>query len=918
MNDLKTALGLQKNDSPFPWQEDLLNRFLEGIPSCMSLDIPTGLGKTSVMAIWMIAKSKGAALPRRLVYVVDRRAVVDQSTTEAERLRAWIDENPTIKSKLGFENGQSLPISTLRGQHIDNRTWQEDPSLPAIIVGTVDMVGSRFLFEGYGVSRKMRPYQAGLLGADTLFVLDEAHLVPPFEKLLQTIVLNSNDFGPLDKFAHLVPVSKLLSLSATGRSAEGETIRLSERDMKHVIAEKRLKAEKKLSFCLLDGSKSLPEQLAEKAWELTQKGLSHGRIIIFCNSRDDAEKSLNAIIQQAKGNRKEGIETVDIETQLFVGARRVREREMAADWLDTHGFLAGNSKKADHACFVFATSAGEVGVDLDADHMVCDLVAWERMVQRLGRVNRRGRGHATVCVVIGDFSAEKKEPEIFKRPICALPEHNGCYDASPGAIRNLKVRSEKNEELAGIIKAATSENPLRPALTRPIIEAWSMTSLEKHTGRPLVAPWLRGWIDEKHQTTVIWRRFLPICRGIQPDKTIQKSDVKEFFESAPPHLSEFLETESYRVLDWLVKQAKTLLKGINNENKTNPPSEIQFKEGLKSDSVVGIVLGHAFDVLAILKLRDLIFEGHDKKENKRRKSRLEHHLNNNTLVLDCRFGGLSQNGLLESGSKTIPCTADGGTEWLVGKNADISIHVPIPAFRIRESEDGISTTDSGWQTCFRFVTQVSEEGEPIKFLIVDKWKHLAASEDARSVSKSSQELQIHLNWAEQEAKRLSSRLGFPDDYAKMLQIAARLHDAGKNCDRWQNAFSAKKDGRPYAKTTGPVRFGLLDGYRHEFGSLPFVEADPQFQELTPDLQDLCLHLVAAHHGFARPVIRIDGCEDGPPSVLEGRARDVALRFARLQKQWGPWGLAWWESLLRAADQQASRFLETQKREVPNG
>jgi CRISPR-associated endonuclease/helicase Cas3 len=49
-----------------------------------------------------------------------------------------------------------------------------------------------------------------------------------------------------------------------------------------------------------------------------------------------------------------------------------------------------------------------------------------------------------------------------------------------------------------------------------------------------------------------------------------------------------------------------------------------------------------------------------------------------------------------------------------------------------------------------------------------------------------------------------------------------------------------------------------------------------------------------------------GCEDAPPSTLEGRGRDVALRFARLQKRWGPWGLAWWESLLRAADQQASR------------
>jgi CRISPR-associated endonuclease/helicase Cas3 len=72
------------------------------------------------------------------------------------------------------------------------------------------------------------------------------------------------------------------------------------------------------------------------------------------------------------------------------------------------------------------------------------------------------------------------------------------------------------------------------------------------------------------------------------------------------------------------------------------------------------------------------------------------------------------------------------------------------------------------------------------------------------------------------------------------------------------------------------------------------------------LQELALHLIASHHGGARPVIDTRSCEDAPPSALQQRARDVALRFARLQKQWGPWGLAWWEALLRAADQQASR------------
>ena len=66
-----------------------------------------------------------------------------------------------------------------------------------------------------------------------------------------------------------------------------------------------------------------------------------------------------------------------------------------------------------------------------------------------------------------------------------------------------------------------------------------------------------------------------------------------------------------------------------------------------------------------------------------------------------------------------------------------------------------------------------------------------------------------------------------------------------------------------------------------------------------------IFIVAAHHGNARPLISTRNAEGGGiPS--EARALEVALRFERLQRRWGPWGLAWWESLLRAADQEASR------------
>lgn len=70
----------------FPWQENLYERFKRHeIPSVCTL--PTGVCKTSVIALWLLALGDGARLSRRLVYVVNRRTVVDQTTAEVERLR---------------------------------------------------------------------------------------------------------------------------------------------------------------------------------------------------------------------------------------------------------------------------------------------------------------------------------------------------------------------------------------------------------------------------------------------------------------------------------------------------------------------------------------------------------------------------------------------------------------------------------------------------------------------------------------------------------------------------------------------------------------------------------------------------------------------------------------------------------------
>lgn len=899
---------------PMRWQQRLYDEhFAKGtLPSAAS--VPTGLGKTAVMAIWLVAlaqqmKSGQVSLPRRLVYVVDRRVVVDQATQFAENLRENLREKPEargLRDALGLDETKALLISTLRGQFVDNRDWLEDPSRPAIIVGTVDMIGSRLLFEGYGVSRKMQPYHAGLLGADTLVLLDEAHLVPPFEALLAEIAENAGRYGSQEKaLGALIPKFQLLPLSATGRRQTARPFVLEEKDFRNpddAIVLKRLFAEKRLTL-LEQGDKKLEDALAEQVWALAQEtqeringenantSLKPVRVIVYCNSRDVAENTKKELDKKAEKTVAEG------RTELFVGARRVKERSDAERRLKELGFLAGIDEQTAPA-FLVATSAGEVGIDLDANHLVCDLVAWERMVQRFGRVNRRGGEgrHANIVVIDeGDPKPKKQESSAdeqtririyqgVKRLLEKLRDSNAAISVSPESLRQLNERAGKDDTLRQLIADASSPAPLRPALNRALVDAWSMTSLPEHTGRPEVEPWLRGWVKDDPQTTVVWRKYLPVRAKPQ----VTKKEIEDFFEAAPIHTSETLETETFRVVKWLQARA----------------------EAHMSDEVIGILFGPDGKFVQEVKRQDVPPKGASDNDKKRFQSLLS----GKTLVTPASFGGL-KDGLLKNDTDETPATADDDARWMTSGAKE----PPVIRFRIVEcdaSPDEVGDGSPDWFENYRFALERNDDGEITRWLSIRKWRDTSNTENDRAEGQP-QALAEHQCWAVERAEAIGKRLRLPDNYTAMLAIAARLHDEGKRAKCWQTAFHAERHakkfgGEPLAKTRGPINQAILGGYRHEFGSLPYVKDDAEFKKLSEELQDLALHLIAAHHGYARPLIASDGCEDAPPSMLEERTREVALRFARLQKRWGPWGLAWWESLLRAADVQASR--DNDKRE----
>src|SRR5690606_26105442 len=136
-----------------------------------------------------------------------------------------------------------LMASILRGGMPRESDWARTPTQPVILVSTVDQVGSRLLFRGYGVTDSMRPVHAGLLGEDVLYVLDEVHLSRAFEDTL-TVIKNRYASRAANAVSEVPHRFEVVRLSATPRSSTGTVFRLDDRDREHTDLSRRIRASK--------------------------------------------------------------------------------------------------------------------------------------------------------------------------------------------------------------------------------------------------------------------------------------------------------------------------------------------------------------------------------------------------------------------------------------------------------------------------------------------------------------------------------------------------------------------------------------------------------------------------------------------------------------------------------------------------
>ncbi len=828
IRDFETTFSALTEHPPFPWQQALYERFVSGdIPAACNL--PTGLGKTNVLAIWLIALATHPhKMPRRLVYVVNRRTVVDQTTDEAEKLRANAERA-----------GVPPPvISTLRGQYADNREWSADPSRPAIICGTVDMIGSRLLFSGYGVGFKGKPLHAGFLGQDVLLVHDEAHLEPAFQTLIEAIQKEQKNNEHAIEFG--VPKLRVMELTATSRG-EGDVFKLTPLDEENATVQKRITAQKKIQLHENRDEKKLADEIADLASKF--KG-SKRAILIFVRRVDDVDKITKKLPKNSFAQ--------------LTGTIRGKERDELVDTPIFKRFLP-DAKTTEETVYLVCTSAGEVGVNISADHLICDLSTFESMAQRFGRVNRFGNFDATEIHVVhpASFGKDGKVEEIDERRQKTLELLNQLKgNGSPKALGDLPADKRL---------AAFAPTPTILPTSDILFDAWALTTIKDNLpGRPPVEPYLHGLPTEWQppETHVAWREEV----GIIGKELQAVYDPAALLEDYPLKPHELLRDTSARVFDRL--------------KKLQADPEIPVWIVSDSDSVAVSTLG-------------TIQKG-DKED-----------LHYVTLLLPPEAGGLSAQGMLDPTSTQR--VADVSDEWYADKERTLKQ-------RERKWGDDIGPP-SGMRRCRPVIDAKPDEDdtdEPSDKRFWHWFERVDKAGEGRATANKPYVLQRHLDDAEATATAFVDDLKLAEPLRSAIIVAAMYHDyLGKARTTWQRSIGNFDAKVLYAKSGGRMRPRDLNGYRHEFGSLLDVADCQRFRDLSEETKELVLHLIAAHHGRARPHFPIEEAFDPEPKGrdVESLATETPRRFAKLQRKYGRWGLAYLESLIRAADIFASQKAE---------
>jgi len=972
---------------PFPWQCRLTKSLVTegGWPD--RILVPTSGGKTAVVdahifAVAAMADGWGARVARRLVLVVPRRVLVDSHLDHACRIAQLLhDAKPDPNSvlwrvaqalrklrwqsapKSGPVPGSPLLIARLRGGLPVPKAWRDDPVACAVISATPEMWGSRLLFRGYGSSPRAWPREAGLLGVDTVAIVDEAHLAR--QLLVSARAVAALENSREGKHLGSVPTLQIVEMTATPLSDEGstptaetgdadpdacpstsraDTIGIAIEDLESETLKKRLCTRKEL---VLHRSAHWLTQKRRSKQAVTpndQRVVAKPATLAAENAGKTQRSALvDEIIEQTLCLREDFgptvgvfVNTVGLAVAVTSGLRKKTRRgdgeplsvELVCGRLRDYDLadlrkrrpnllsIEGN-KEVD---ILVATQSLEVGVDLDLAAAVSMLAPAQSLVQRAGRVNRLGKREKTRFVVVAPTTLDR----LTKADTSLI---------GPYSIEELQIACdwlEEREKCGGDLSPwELAQTRLPPALARrplfqrvELADSWWWARTSDDIDPPVeVDLWL---VDELEaapaEAGVVVRKAMP------SDVT----DAIDLIRAIPPQDHEVFSAPIYEVRklrDELVKQAE----------KDEPPATLV----VRGDEV--------FDAAEIKSLRP-----------------------GDILVIDDRTPCFTEHVLdverLRSGKQASRANGDAGCEpdisecrsdprpgevvlridpdvWTDGEAARVVLaqyeNILSTVTTERERRKKLAEILQEYKNCSSMVSHtidllrdgrvkdsdlvpfwIEDEEPSLRRLVIVDQRTAPSDETIRQVWTISDEppsLEQHAKAVAKRARELGELLGLDAKLVEALELGGLHHDDGKVDRRFQQLLGSK-DGHELAKgrqtsTRAERPSTLPTHWRHE--QLSAVKAALTLQR-SPTVggvdQDLVLRLVGTSHGHGRVSFPHAAAEllteDGSEPELENAHRlydigewdDLIDRTHRL---YGVWGCAFLEAVLRAADGQVS-------------
>ena len=902
---------------PFPWQARLTNEVLESGRWPDVIDLPTGTGKTAVLdtAVFALAVRPND-FPRRVVFVIDRRIVVDQVYRRAEQIESAIRHAATpvlqrVKRQLEAVSGDSpLGVAALRGGIPIDGEWALRPDQSWVMVSTVDQFGSRLLFRGYGVSPKMRPIHAGLAGNDCLVILDEVHLSRPFAKTLEEVQ------GVASQFASPLPQRfQVVEMSATPTKAQGRRFALTEADLAgSAVLRQRVHAAKSAELREA-GSKPSHEAIPAEVKKILKSAL------------DESVQSVGVIVNRVRTARETHRALVETgyDAHLVTGRMRpldrVRYLSAIEDLVDPD-----RSSDGEGLTVVVSTQAIEVGADFSFDALITEVAPIDSLRQRFGRLDRRGTlaeptgvpAKAWIIGVKSELNPKKPDPVYG--------------DAARRTWDFLEQRSKTGPiDFTPWPKPEFPEGTDAPVLQAPLVLSTHMDAWVQTNPEPVVQPaidWFLHGIEGKQvaDVTVVWRH----------DRTI------EALKEVPLRPAEYLQVPLGAARAWLAGAEEAPVADAGGEDTASRAVRTSGQEAGEDwcrwkghDEDPELITPRDIDpgdVLIVAPERGGLSHGTWDPTSEEPVIDLgdeaQHAYGSRfTLRLDPRFVadlGLPSPPLPSSEETEEKSRDDRVREWL----DDVGAQPGLPEW-LDEVVNLLAD---------KYVVKTLGDTDSHEFYYVLSSGRVDAStldgsDQSASYTGSGVTLRKHLDGVGDRVADYASRLGMSDELLSDLHLAARLHDLGKVDSRFQRQMmgddpvALAMQDEPLAKSlpgARPARQGWPP-IRHEIMSTALAQSNPGVLADAHD-PDLVLHLVETHHGYARPLppIKEDPCpevlkfdhdglvmEAGTDLVDGPLALEMADRFWRLVERYGYHGLAWLEAILRLADHQQSAQEATQ-------